>query len=179
MNFKNAFDKVQAGTASEEEVAFIAEEMEKLHRISELLDNPSASPIVLEAEAKDIEKAKKSYNKKTTIKIIIITFIVLCLIACLVCGIIFIPSLTSAVSNVRHDRDECVQNAEAFISDMTGEDATYFMIKDIDRELRIPDSLWNAIFVYEIDFVDAGGTKYRVEVNSKSGFVILTDKDEP
>jgi len=179
MNFKNAYEKVQQGTASEEEIAYIAEEMDKLQKISSILDNPATAASLVEAENKDVVRARKHFNNKTTLRIIIVTFIILATIAAVVCGIIFIPSLTSAVKNVRHDRDECVQNAEVFITEMTGSDATYFMIKEIDRELRIPDSLWNAIFVYEIDFVDQGGTKYRVEVSSKSGFVILTDRDDP
>lgn len=51
----------------------------------------------------------------------------------------------------------------------------YSKVLQAKRKLRIPDALNDAIFVYEIDFVSRDGVDHRVEVSTKSGYVILTD----
>jgi len=177
MNFESAYKKVQEGTASEEEVAFIAQELDKLRKISEILDNPAVPAPLLEAETEQVEHAKKRFNKKTTIKIISVTFVSLLVIAALVCGIIFIPSCSSAAKNCRLGREECVALAEKFIADMAENGETTFVLREVDKELRIPNGLNDAIYVYEIDFVSSYGVAYTVEVSTKSGYVILTDID--
>lgn len=177
MNFEDAYKKVQGGAATEEEIAFVAHELDKLRRINEILEQPLVSPVMQETDRQTIEKAKKRHNCKTTLRIILVTLISLMVIAALVCGIIFIPSLTSASRNQKLGREECLELAKTFLSDYSGENTAKYVIKDIDKELRIPAGLTNAIYVYEIEMISPEGICYEMEVSTKSGYVVLTDID--
>ena len=43
MNFEDAYKKLRDGTATDEEAAFVARELENVRRISSILDNPELS----------------------------------------------------------------------------------------------------------------------------------------
>ena len=178
MNFDEAYEKVLAGTATDEEKTYVNTEIDKIRRISAILDTPPASPVIAEADTETVMRARKSFNKKTTIKIAVITLLSLLAIAALVCGIIFIPSCTSASRSEKIDSEEALELAIEYLSNYTGEDASQYLLRDIDRELRIPDGLGNAIYVYEIELrTPDGGLRYELEVSAKSGYVVLTDVD--
>lgn len=177
MNFEDAYKKLQDGTASEEEKAFVTQEIEKLRKISFILDNPAQSEIFSEASDISIQKARKRFNCRTTLRVISITLVSLLVIAALVCGIIFIPSCTSAAKNQHLNRDECYSIAVDYLTEMLSQDASAFAIHDIDKELRIPNGLTNAIYVYEIELRSHDGIEYELEVSTKSGYCMLTDID--
>lgn len=175
MNFDEAFEHVKAGTASDEESSFVERELDNLRKIREILDNPASENIFHGADEETVLKARKAFNKKTTIKIIVIVLISLLVIAATVCGIIFIPSCTSASRNQVIYETEAVELAKNHLIDM-GVDVDSLYIRKVDRELRIPSSLKNAIYIYEIEFRSVE-IEYELEVSTKSGYVIVTDID--
>lgn len=175
MNFDEAFDRVKAGTASEEDKVFVEKELENLRKIRAILDDPMPEPVVSGAEEDVILRARKSFNRKTTLKVVQIVFCCLLAIAMLVCGIIFIPACTSAAGKQNISEEKAIELAKQYLSDMDI-DTTALTIRDVDRELRIPSGLSNAIYVYEIEFRDRF-SEYTLEVSTKSGYVILTDID--
>ena len=66
MNFEEAYQKLREGTATDEEAAFVARELENVRRISSILDNPTlSSPGIGEAEAETVQRARKAFNQKT------------------------------------------------------------------------------------------------------------------
>lgn len=177
MNFDELYKKIQDGTATAEEQQCFKNEMEKLRKISAILSEEPAQPIFEEASADTIKAAKKRYSRKSIIKIIITTLLSLLLIAAIVCGIIFIPSCTSAARNDNIGSEQAVELAKACVSEFMDTDADDLIVRHIDKELRINGRLNNAVYVYEIKFNSRDGAKYEVEVSCKSGYSRLTDID--
>ena len=105
MNFEEAYQKLRAGTATDEEAAFVARELENVRRISAILDDPALSdPGIKQAEVETVQKARKAFNRKTLIRTLIITLCSLLAIAAIVCSILFIPANISASGKVNRTR---------------------------------------------------------------------------
>ena len=60
MNFEDAYKKLQEGTATDEEAAFVARELENVRKISALLENPSSDSIIAKADTDTVQKARKT-----------------------------------------------------------------------------------------------------------------------
>jgi len=177
MRFEEAFEKVEAGTATDEERAFVQAEINKLSRIRDLLDQPVPKEELVEAEEQQVIKARKRFNRKTTWRVILVSLVSLAVIAAIVCGIIFIPSLTSAHRSQKLTREQCRDIAIDFLADYTGEEPQRMIVHDVDRELRIRNGLTDATFAYEVEIVTSQGIEYTIEVSAKSGYAMLTDID--
>ncbi len=177
MILKECFEKIKNGTATEEEKSFVEKELDTILKIKSILDNPPDEPVVAEAEHGTILRARKLYERRTYIKIFIIVIITLLLIAALVCGIIFIPSCTSASRRMKYDRDDAIEIAYEYIAENYGEDRNDFSVRDADRKLRINGSLSDAVYVYEIELRNEFRI-YELGVSSKNGAVELLDYDE-
>ena len=177
MIIKECFEKIKNGTATEEEKSFVEKELDTILKIKSILDNPPDEPEVAEAEHGTILRARRLYERRTYIKIFIITVITLLLIAALVCGIIFIPSCTSAAHKMRYDRDQAIEIAYNYIAEHYGENKDEFSVRDVDKELRINGSLTDAVYVYEIELRNEFRI-YELGVSTKSGAVEVLDYDE-
>ena len=178
MNLEEVIKKIESGTAGEEEKAFFSAEIEKLRRIRDILDMQPKQSVIAEADTETVLRARKHFNKKTTIRIIAVTVASLLAIAAITCGIIFIPSCTSAARSQKIERDEAVELAYEYLGEYLGEDTSNYIIHDCDKELRIPGRLNEAIFVYDIDLRTPDGLiEYELDVSTKSGFVSLEDVD--
>lgn len=176
MILKDCYEKIKNGTATEEERNFVEKEIELIQQIKSILDNPSPEPVVAEAEHETIIRARKLYDRKIYIKIFIIAVISLLLIAALVCGIIFIPSCTSAAHNMRYDKEQAIEIAYDYIAEHFGENKDEFSVRDADRALRINGSLTDAVYVYEIELRNEFRI-YELGVSTKSGAVEVLDYD--
>ena len=65
MNFEDAYKKLRDGTATDEEAAFVARELENVRRISSILDNPELSdPGIGQAEMDTVQKAERFLTTK-------------------------------------------------------------------------------------------------------------------
>ena len=65
MNFEEAYKKLREGTATDEEAAFVARELENVRRISSILDDPALSdPGISKAKLETVQKARKAFNHK-------------------------------------------------------------------------------------------------------------------
>lgn len=177
MILKDCYEKIKNGTATEEERNFVEKEIELIQQIKSILDNPSPEPVVAEAEHETILRARKLYDRKIYIKIFIIAVISLLLIAALVCGIIFIPSCTSAAHNMRYDKEQTIEIAYDYIAEHFGENKDEFSVRDADRALRINGSLTDAVYVYEIELRNEFRI-YELGVSTKSGAVEVLDYDD-
>ena len=97
MNFEDAYKKLRDGTATDEEAAFVARELENVRRISSILDNPELSdPGIGQAEMDTVQKARKVFNHKTLIRTVAVVLCSLLVIAAIVCAILFITDNISA-----------------------------------------------------------------------------------
>ena len=89
MNFEEAYKKLHEGTATDEEAAFVARELENVRKISAVLDDPSLSgPAISKAEIETVQKARKAFNHKTLLRTVAIVLGSLLAIAAIVCALI-------------------------------------------------------------------------------------------
>ncbi len=179
MNFEEAYQRLREGTATDEEAAFVARELENVRKISAILDNPSLfSPEIGNAEAEAVQKARKAFNKKTLIRTVIIVLCSLLAIAAIVCAILFIPSNISASGKLNLTKTQAIEAAHACLVEEVGEErAGTFYVDYAHRHLRYTGSIFDAIYVYKIEFEDAYGSEYEIEVNGNSGYTVIRDID--
>lgn len=191
MKINRVYDKVRNGTASEKEIAFIKEEAAKLRRLNEMInlfgDVDEAAPVsdiaplsviepkLVEADFETVRRARRLFNSRLFWRTIILSVCSLLAVAGIVCGIIFIPSITSAKRNELVQRDSAVDLAKGCLEDYV-DDVNRYFIHDIDKCLRINGHLTDAFYVYEIEFRNYdNGAEYQIDVNARSGYTMLTD----
>ena len=179
MNFEDAYKKLRDGTATDEEAAFVARELENVRRISSILDNPELSdPGIGQAEMDTVQKARKVFNQKTLIRTVVVVLCSLLVIAAIVCAILFIPSNISASGKVTLSKEQAVEAAHACLVEELGEEeAGRFYVDYAHRHLRYVGSIFDAIYVYKIEYEDIRGREYEIEVNSNSGYTVIRDID--
>ena len=179
MNFEEAYQKLRDGTATDEEAAFVARELENVRRISAILDDPGLSdPGITEAEVETVQKARKEYNRKTAIRTVVIVLSCLLAIAAIVCALLLGPSSVSAAGKVKLSKQEAVEAARACLVEEVGEEqAAAFFVDYAHRHLRYAGNIFDGIYIYKIEFEDSFGREYEIEVNSSSGYTVIRDVD--
>ena len=73
-------------------------------------------------------------------------------------------------------QEEAVAAAKTLLCDITDVKENEQIVKEADRELELGSGLTDSIFVYEIEIV-CDDYEYQVEVSSKSGYAVITDKE--
>ena len=178
MNLEESLKKVQMGTASEEEIAYVARELDNIRQISAILDNPAAAdPGIARADVETVRRARRQFNHKTLIRTVLITLCSMLALAALVCGIIFIPSVSAANKRLRVSKEEAVTLARSCLEERIGGDTEDFYIDYAHRHLNINGSLTDAVYVYKIEFENMAVEEYEIKVNARSGYAVITDVD--
>ena len=179
MNFEEAYKKLREGTATDEEAAFVARELENVRRISSILDDPALSdPGIGKAKQETVQKARKAFNHKALIRTVVIVLCSLLIIAAVVCSILFIPSNISASGKMKLTKEQAVEAAYACLVKEVGEkQAEDFYVDYAHRHLRYVGSIFDAVYVYKVEFEDPHGREYEIEVNSNSGYTVIRDVD--
>ena len=175
MDFEELYKKVQDGTATEEEKAYVED---KIHRISQILDEPAVkSPEIELADEATVKAARKKFSLRSTIRTIVVVLCVLAVIACGVCGYIFGTAIPAAKSSASISREQAVDIAkDCVIEYISADDNIEFVVHDVDRDLNTRDGLKNAVYHYEVE-LRYNGVEYEVDVNAKSGYAVITDID--
>lgn len=176
MNFKDAYNNFLNGTATEEEIEFVRKEMNRVREIDDILHGMPERDIFNEVESDTIQKARKQFNFKNTIRIIIVVLCVLIFLAAAICGYIFGTAIPAARRNSDISREEALVIAEDYLSEFLEKDAHEFIVHDIDRHLNSAEGLKNSVYCYEIELRD-DFTEYEVTVNAASGYAVITDVD--
>lgn len=179
MNFEEAYQKLREGTASDEEAAFVARELENVRRISAILDNPAlADPEIEKAKAEAVQKARRAFNRKTLVRTLVIVLCSLAAMAAIVCGLLFIPSSISASNSLVLTKEKAVAAARTCLVEKIGEQAAEnYYVDYAHRHLRYTESIFEAVYVYKVEFEDPQGNEFEIEVNAHSGYAAITDAD--
>ena len=179
MNFEEAYKKLREGTATDEEAALVARELDNLRRISSILEDPSRSdPGIREAEIQTVQQARKAFRHKTTLRTVAVVLCCLLAVAALVCAILFIPSGVSASGKLKLSEKQAIDAAYACLAEEIGEEqAKGFYVDYAHRHLRYVDNLFDAVYIYHVEFEDPRGWEYEIEVNSSSGYTVIRDID--
>ena len=177
MNFEEAYQKLRDGTATDEEAAFVARELENVRKISAILDDPGLSdPGIRQAEIETVQKARKAFNRKSLIRTVTIVLCCLLVIAAIVCAILFIPSKLSASGKVKLSKQQAVDAAYACLVEEVGEEqAKSYYVDYAHRHLRYVGNIFDAVYVYKVEFENVYGREYEIEVNSNSGYTVIRD----
>lgn len=162
MNFQEAYEKVQNGTATEEEKLFVENEMQKANQIQSVV-------------SADNKKNKKEFKYKTALKISLITLCSLALVAVIALAVIFVPFFKMASSNQNYTKEECIELAKNSLTE-NGIDISDLSIHGVDRELHMNYTIDDAVYIYEMEFENFLH-EYDVKVNSKTGAVLIDDID--
>lgn len=177
MNFEEAYKKVQAGTATAEEMQFVAREIENVRAVNSILDNVrEESPVVRDVPEDTVRKAKKVFNRRTLVRSVMITLCSVLLLGVITCGILFIPSTISAKKCENFSRQEAVEQAKACVSEYSGQNADRLTVRDVDKRIYLGNGLNKAYYYYEVNLRD-GGIEYEINVHAKSGYASITDID--
>ena len=176
MNFKESYERFLEGTATAEEIEFVRTEMKRAREIDTILEKAPAGGILNVAEGDTIKKARKQFNFRNTIRIIIVVVCVLALIAGGICWYIFGTAVPAAKRNSDISREESLEIARDYLTEFLGKDASGFYVHDIDRHLFSDYGLKDSVFCYQIELRD-GITEYEVTVNADSGLATITDID--
>ena len=176
MNFKDAYNNFLNGTATEEEIEFVRKEMNRVREIDDILHGAPERDIFNEVESDTIQKARKQFNFKNTIRIIIVVLCVLIFLAAAICGYIFGTAIPAARRNSDISREETLLIAQDYLSEFLGKGAHDFIVHDIDRHLNSAEGLKNSVYCYEFELRD-DFTEYEVTVNAASGYAVITDVD--
>lgn len=175
MNFEESYERFLNGTASDDEVNFVAEEIRKAKEIERILNLPAESPVFEAASDETVIRARKSFNRKNLIRTLVVIICSLAFLAALVCGILFIPSTLSARQSRKFTRDECTQIAIECAAQYFGNsDESKFVVHDVDRHLSMRHGLTKAVYMYEVELIN-DTHEIEIYVNSSSGYAEVTD----
>lgn len=177
MDFEQAYKKLREGTATDEEAAFVARELENVRKISAILDDPALSdPGIKRAETETVQRARKAFNRKALIRTIVVVLCSLLAVAAIVCGILFIPSNISASGKLEITKEQAIDTAYDLLVEQVGEEeAKTYYVDYAHRHLRYSGSIFDAVYVYRVEFENSFDREYEIEVNGNSGYAVITD----
>lgn len=181
MNFDKAYDRFLAGTASEEEIAYVKSELNKLKKLEELMaEDRAPRPSLEKAEAEQYKKAKKAYTLRTAVTVFAIVLLVFAIVAGAVCGGIYGTAYSSAKSSDKVDYAEARTIAYDFAYDyaisalkMT---EPVIVVTEIEKELKMESPLKMSSYVYFAE-VKVGRAELEIKIDSPTGTPVLIDID--
>ena len=177
MNFEQAYQKFLNGTATEEEIEFVREEMKKASAVNDVLQNANKESVTNEAEEGKIKTIIKKHNLKNTIKIFIIVACSL-VFAALVAGIsIAIPVFKNAKENCKYTEQQAEQIAIEYVVENYSANAENVTVRKVDRDLEVYGRIKNARYVYVLDVYNGVDGVIEIEIDSKTGQIIDVDRD--
>lgn len=195
MNYEDAFRHYKEGTATEEEKAFVQDELARARALSTLLDDQSlnvkAEPIK-EADAKEVREAKQQFLWKRVLAGVLSITILLVILAAVLGGV-FGAAAGYAKKSVVVGVDEARALAEHYAWDRATTEGVYVLrngqrvqmlfegdamysetARDIDEKFQFENNLVDSYYVYRIevkgfDSVNHYEWEYEIDVNSKTG----------
>ncbi len=181
MNYEDAFRHYREGTATDEEKAFVLDEIAKAKALSSLLDDEGLAvkrAPIKEAEAKDVKEAKHRMIMRRVIGgLIAVVVIILALGAIL--GGVFGSAAAYARDNAVWERSEAIAVAEDYARAHAEQNG--FVVsrifsdlpKDVDEDFNFETDLKSSYYSYKVDVTvwteDGWELEYEIEVNSHTG----------
>ena len=179
MDFERAYQNFLDGTATQEEIDFVREEMAKAREINNILDNVNYSDKavkaeIVKAEQEEVKKAVKKFNIKNTIKIFIIAMVSLVIVTGGILAAIFIPAYNNANENINISKNEAIQMAKEYvINNDNNVIVEQVEVLEYEREFEYNGSAKRAHYVYVIEVYDGVDNVYEIEINAKTGKLIV------
>ena len=153
---------------------------DRLYQALQMPEAPTPSEKSVEADVKAARKTVKVSGKKSKApaKSLRIAGLGVLLAAAVFCGVWFIPAAVSAAKSVTVSREEALAAAEACFEDLVGEEtARTFYVDYINRSLRHDGSIFQGVYIYNVEYQNQDGMEYKIEVNAASGKTVVRDID--
>lgn len=192
MNYEEAFRHYREGTATEEEKAYVQEEIAKAKALSTLLDDQAIAvkpAPIKEADAKEVKEAKQQLAWKRVLAGLL-SMVVLLVIIGAVLGGVFGSAAVYARDSVVFSKADAAQIATEFayndavarfgfagsISDFYAEPT-----REIDDKFNFESNLRGSYYTYKVEVTgwttDGWEYDYEIEVNAKTGSCSVLDLD--
>ena len=150
---------------------------DRLYQALQMPEAPAPSEKSAETASRKPAKASGRTDKKP-VRNLLIAGLGILLAAALFCGIWFIPATVSASKSVTVSREEALVAAEACFEDLVGEEtARTFYVDYINRTLRHDGSIFQGVYIYNVEYQNQDGMEYKIEVNAASGKTVVRDID--
>ncbi len=156
------------------------EEHEFYDRLYQALQMPEAPKPSEKSTENAARKPAKVSGKKSSkpAKNLLIAGLGILLAAAVFCAVWFIPAAVSAAKTVSVSREEALAAAEACFEDLVGEEtARTFYVDYINRTLRHDGSVFQGVYIYNVEYQNQDGMEYKIEVNAASGKTVVRDID--
>jgi len=178
MDFERAYQNFLDGTATNEEIEFVRQEMAKAKEINSIIDNVNDGDKIAKAEQDEVKKAVRKFKIKDTIKIFVIAIVSLVVVAGITLASILIPAYNNANDNVNYSAKEAKQKAidkviEYVLAENPNANTDKIRIIEFEKEFEYSGSAKRAHYVYVIEVYDGVDTVYEIEVNAKTGNLIV------
>lgn len=183
MNYEEAFRHYREGTATEEEKAFVQEEIAKAKALSSLMDDQglAVKPApIKEADAKEVKDAKQHLVWKRVLAGLLAVIVLLVALGAILGGV-FGSAAGYADGNIAVSRTEArdiaadfaLQDAarRGYIVDANG--CYVESEREIDERFNFEGDLKSSYYSYKVDVTcyttDGYELEYEIEVNSHTG----------
>lgn len=178
MSFEESYRKYEDGTATPEERKYVEEEIAKARALTAILDKADAAreDVIGRADRDKVKRARRSFGKRLTVKIVILSLACLLVLSALTVGILYGTAVSAARRSAEYDLTDAGELAKKCVVDHVDGVAVSCTVTETDRDLRYGSKLSQSYFVYEIEVV-CGQTQYEVEVNASTGYARITDVD--
>lgn len=179
MNFKDAYEKMKNGTATEEEIEFVKEEINKAKEVNEVLteEEDSKENKLKPVEEDEIKKLKRKVKIKAIVTPIVVTLIILIIVSGIILGTIFGLGISNAQKNKNITNEEATTLAIEYIKEKYGIDETSLIVHDTERDLALKIPFKDSRYVYEIEIMNEI-TKYELKVDAKSKAITVDEVKE-
>ena len=153
---------------------------DRLYQALQMSEESAPSEKSAEADGKAARKGSKvsARKSKQPAKSLLIAGLGVLLAAAVFCAVWFVPAAVSAAKTVTVSREEALAAAEACFEDLVGEEtARTFYVDYINRTLRHDGSVFQGVYIYNVEYQNQDGMEYKIEVNAASGKTVVRDID--
>lgn len=177
MDFEKIYDKYLNNEATDEEIKYIEQEINKAKKLNEIIDKMENANIFNEADIKDVKKAKKAYNKKKILQTIFISLSILIVMFLATFGIVYNvgSNYASKTMSITYEDAKSISinyilnyNDDIKINDLR--------IVDVSRKLELSSKLSKSYYKYNVDIV-CKYEAYEIEINATTGLVLDINKE--
>ena len=177
MDFENAYTKYQDGVATDEETAFVEQELEKARKMTEFIDAyESKKAISDDCDEDKIRRAQKKYAKKNTLKILLISIAVLFVSAAIIISAVFGTAFGSANKNRNYSQTQAEQIALDYVAREYGGSAK-IVVEKSEKSIEYSSDIRHSVYVYDVKVRIGFLTEVEITINSKTGEVVKVEID--
>lgn len=185
MEFKELYQKYIDGSCTDEEKAFVEDEIRRAKAVSDEIFKEHRAVELTPVTDEEVIKAKNKFETKNLIKTVVISLAIGIALIAVVTAAVFGLAVHGARKNTRYSGAEAETMVSEYIVDyvgtnmgrqISGEDINISYIHADERDLQMRFPLSRCYYIFEYD-VRAAGFEFEVEFNPKTGECIITDID--